>query len=107
MLAFGLVKFVKQSKMASLTPITTSNCKEVGELKYFTSESEILGEGAFGCVYEGEFRGTAVAVKRIVSNDPGRKKVIETELGFVQFGEKTWHEHLARYLHKEVDGHFL
>ena len=64
------------------------------------------GEGVFGSEYNGEFRGTAVSVKRrssVVLDDPCKKKAVPTEPGFHQFGENAWHNHLVRHFHNETD----
>ena len=63
--------------MAALPSNTMSDCMEVGG-------------GVLGSEYNGEFRGTAVSVKRrssVVLDDHCKKKAVPTEPGFHQFGE--------------------
>lgn len=74
----------------------------VGQLKYYPEEP--LGKGGFGNVFKGEFEDQAVAVKQ---NLLRQSSIVEAELGLVSFGIDKWHQHLARYLHKEKDTHFL
>jgi len=51
----------------------------IHESEVFIDTKNILGEGQFGIVYKGEWRGLIVAIKRFSHLDENKKKLVENE----------------------------
>ena len=72
--------------------ISTASHAELAAATYGFADAQILGRGGFGAVYKGEWRGRAVAVKRLDADSTQGMREASREIGLLG---RYRHEHLV------------